>query len=101
MVVQKCLMTSSDEQRARLGRQVVEDSLYLSQNQFGNYIIQNIIKMNDFEQNQRLLKAFAPHLITLCVQKFSSNVIEKCIENFDDITRNMLYEHLERHPVMK
>jgi len=57
--------------------------------------------MGDVEQNQRILKTFIPHLAMLCVQKFSSNVIEKCIENFDDLTRNMLYEQLEKHTVMK
>jgi pumilio RNA-binding family len=77
MVMQKCLLKCSDIQRERLTTHLVEVSLSLSQDQFGNYIIQNIIKMNNFEQNQSMLKAFTPHLVTLCSQKFSSNVIEK------------------------
>lgn len=82
MVMQKCLLKCSDAQRDRLATQLAEVSLSLSQDQFGNYIIQNIIKMNNFEQNQSMLKAFTPHLVTLCSQKFSSNVIEKVSLNF-------------------
>lgn len=57
--------------------------------------------MKNFEQNQNMLEIFSPHLVTLCSQKFSSNVVEKCIENFDDFSRNMLYEQLQKRHVMK
>jgi hypothetical protein len=77
MVMQKCLYHWSDDQRLRLTEWIVEECLDLSQNQFGNYIVQNIIQMNNFEQNQSMLKIFSPHLVTLCSQKFSSNVVEK------------------------
>mmetsp|Transcript_21266 Transcript_21266/g.23671 ORF Transcript_21266/g.23671 Transcript_21266/m.23671 type:complete len:102 (-) Transcript_21266:465-770(-) len=101
MVMQKCLLKCSSSQRKLLCEQIVKDSLILSQDQYGNYIVQNIIQMNDFNQNQKMLKEFTTDLVGLCTTKFSSNVIEKCIENFDDITRNMLYKQLERHHVMK
>jgi len=77
MVMQKCLFQCSDSQRSRLCAQIVKESFVLSQDQYGNYIVQNIIQINDFEQNQEMLKIFIPHLIILCSQKFSSNVIEK------------------------
>lgn len=70
-------MNCSNSQRKKLSTQIVQDSLALSKDQFGNYIVQNIIQMNDFDQNQEMLKIFTPHLIILCSQKFSSNVIEK------------------------
>lgn len=101
MVIQKCLARCSPEQRARLANKVVSDCLLLTQNQFGNYIIQNIIKMKDPDKNVRILKKFSPFLIDLCIQKFSSNVIEKCLENFDNASRNMLYGELEKTNVIK
>jgi hypothetical protein len=77
MVVQKCLSKCSSEQRERLADQVVLDCLALSQNQFGNYIIQSMIANGSPVRNQQILEVFAPHLVMLCTQKFSSNVIEK------------------------
>ena len=77
MVIQKCLMKCSEVQRQKLAGRIVGESLSLAQNEFGNYIIQSIIKMNDVNHNHKILQAFTPHLSILCVQKFSSNVIEK------------------------
>jgi hypothetical protein len=101
MAVQKCLSKCSSEQRERLADQVIIDCLALSQNEYGNYIIQNVIANGSPIRNQQILEVFAPHLVILCTQKFSSNVIEKCIENFDDETLNIMYGHLERYNVMK
>ena len=77
MVIQKCLIKCSNIQRYKLSDRIIEESLFLAQNEFGNYIIQSIIKMNDITQNHKILQAFTPHLAILCLQKFSSNVIEK------------------------
>lgn len=65
IVVQKCFQKCNSQQLSRLAQSVIDNSLYLTQNQFGNYIVQNIIRMNIFEQNQLLFKVFAPHLIML------------------------------------
>lgn len=86
-------MNCSGAQRKKLSTQIVKDSLFLSKDQFGNYIVQNIIQMNDFDQNQEMLKIFTPHLIVLCSQKFSSNVIEKvCVNlvNFSALKTSMI-----------
>ena len=77
MVIQKCLIKCSEVQRCKLAGEIIGESLFLAQNEFGNYIIQSIIKMNDVNQNQLILQTFTPNLAILCLQKFSSNVIEK------------------------
>lgn len=101
MVVQKCLSKCSSLQKDKLVNQIVNESLTLSQNQFGNYIMQHVINEGNYNWNQQILNIFAPHLVLLWTQKFSSNVVEKCIENFDEESRAMLIHNLERTNVMK
>lgn len=45
--------------------------------QYGNYIIQFIVSLNDFQLNRRIVEYFITDINYLSKQKFSSNVIEK------------------------
>ena len=49
-------------------------------NQSGNYIIQSIIKKEDFVLKYQIIETIIKNIVNFSNQKFSSNVVEKCFE---------------------
>ncbi|XP_022966829.1 pumilio homolog 12-like isoform X1 [Cucurbita maxima] len=82
-VLQKCLSCSDHRQRDRLLTAVVCNALFLSQDQYGNYVVQFAF---DLARNPTaipwvisgILKRLEGHFADLSIQKYSSNVVEKC-----------------------
>jgi hypothetical protein len=60
----------------------------------GNYVVQYILENCPPKKTKELLKAPVGHLPKLAMQKFSSNVIETCLEKSDESTRATLIEEL-------
>jgi hypothetical protein len=58
------------------------------QNPFGNYVIQDIIVGWDIEFNIDILNLMCQNIISLSMQKFSSNVVEKCFDIKDEVIFN-------------
>lgn len=44
---------------------------------YGNYLVQFMLQIRNDEFDEELLKEFKPNLLSLCMQKYSSNAIEK------------------------
>ena len=53
---------------------------HLIEDPYGNYLIQNVLKLNDNIRSEKIFTKIARHFIRLSQLKFSSNVIEKCLE---------------------
>ena len=91
-VMQRCLDAASGEQRASLVQQISYCCLTLMQDPYGNYVIQYVL--DHCSQNEIDLIVSCPlgRLNNLSKQKFSSNVIEKCLEkaNEDLLSRYIL-----------
>lgn len=79
-VLQKLMNKCSNEQVRQLGLQVLNNSIILMQDQFGNYVVQYLINMNLPEIDQELIRIVQPYIVGLSSQKFSSNVVEKCLK---------------------
>jgi hypothetical protein len=61
--------------------QVIIDNLgSLIEDPFGNYLVQNVLKIQNKEVNRLIFSFIAGDFIRLSKLKFSSNVIEKCLE---------------------
>jgi hypothetical protein len=69
-----------------------ENALVLIQNPFGNYTLQCIIDNWQLEDIEKLIQMFIGKCSVLSVQKFSSNVIEKCIEKSQYFLKEFLNE---------
>lgn len=74
------------------------NTLTFVRNPYGNYVIQYILELNDFSVNAEIAKQLAGSLIELITyeksRKFSSNVIEKCLQlNLED-TRNAMVKEM-------
>ncbi|ODV85242.1 hypothetical protein CANARDRAFT_179327, partial [[Candida] arabinofermentans NRRL YB-2248] len=79
-VLQKLLNKCNHQQVIQLGQEIVRNSIILMQDQFGNYVVQYLITLDIYELNTELVKIMVPYICELSVQKFSSNVVEKCLK---------------------
>ena len=60
---------------------IIENIHQLIEDPYGNYLVQNVIKLEDKEKNEKIFKQIAKDFIRLSQLKFSSNVIEKCLDS--------------------
>ncbi|KAJ4827134.1 hypothetical protein Tsubulata_045691 [Turnera subulata] len=79
-VLQKCLSHSDGEQRRRLVCEVTSNALILSQDPFGNYVVQFIFELRLPWATLDILDQLEGNYGDLSVQKYSSNVVEKCLK---------------------
>ncbi|OMH83485.1 Pumilio domain-containing protein [Zancudomyces culisetae] len=89
-VFQKCLdLASSGYQQQQLAMAIIQNALFLVQNPYGNYVVQYLLDMDRVEYFESLIAQFSPHVTSLSTQKFSSNVIEKCIKKKTSIHKRL------------
>ena len=69
-----------------------DNALMLIQNPFGNYALQCVIDNWEKEDLEILMRSFIGKCSVLSVQKYSSNVIEKCIEKSPEFLKEFLNE---------
>ncbi|KAF8557392.1 ARM repeat-containing protein [Imleria badia] len=93
-VLQRCIDHASDHQRVQLVNEITYNALTLVQDPYGNYVVQYILDLNDNRFSDAVIRQFTGNVCALSVQKFSSNVIEKCIRVAEHSTRKMLIEEL-------
>ncbi|CZS99797.1 hypothetical protein WAI453_003547 [Rhynchosporium graminicola] len=94
-VLQRCIDHASGDQKAWLIRQISDNAYVLVQDPFGNYVVQYILDLNETLFTEPLVAMFAGRVPQLSKQKFSSNVIEKCLrcaqeESKDNLIQEML-----------
>jgi len=64
---------------------ISQNSLEIVQNPFGNYVIQHILDEWGAEVANSIVEVILKNIISLSMQKFSSNVVEKCFDNVDEV----------------
>jgi len=92
-IVQKLLQHSTDEQKHILVKQIIERTIPLSYNAFGNYVIQFLLE-NDSKMQKEIIARVYKDLLKLSLNKYGSNVVEKCILNGDEIDRETLFNYV-------
>ncbi|QSL66194.1 hypothetical protein MERGE_000569 [Pneumocystis wakefieldiae] len=95
-VLQRCIDHASDSQKIQIAKEITKHALNLVQDPFGNYVVQYILDLGDARFSEPLIHRFIGNVCLLSVQKFSSNVIEKCIRMAESPTRNLLIQELPR-----
>lgn len=92
-VLQRCIDAATPTQKNNLVDKVIECAVELVQDAFGNYVVQYVIDLNSHDANGRLAMLFIKSMQVLATQKFSSNVIEKCLQqNTSAIQQVMIQE---------
>ena len=77
-----------------LVNQVLSCADKLATNQFGNYVVQNILTSKKPEYMEALIQSFKGHFFEFSMHKFASNVIEKCIRNADKRQQQEIFNEI-------
>jgi Pumilio-family RNA binding repeat len=83
-VIQRCLDSPQSESRAYLVRCIVARSLDLMQDAYGNYVVQYVLDVCCDDDVHAVCESVVGRVNLLAIQKFSSNVMEKCLERCND-----------------
>ena len=93
-VLQRCIDHSTGYQRAQLIARITENAFALVQDPFGNYVVQYILDLDEAQFTKPLCLSFSGSVPALSKQKFSSNVIEKCLRMADPETKRTMIEEM-------
>jgi Pumilio-family RNA binding repeat len=93
-VLQRCIDHAKGQQRSKLIGSITRNSFSLVQDPFGNYVVQYILDLDEPKFTQPLCLSLAGNIPGLSKQKFSSNVIEKCLRTADVETKRMMIEEM-------
>jgi hypothetical protein len=93
-VLQRCIDHASDSQKMQLINEVIANALVLVQDPYGNYVVQYVLDLAFPGLASELARRFLGHIPILSTQKFSSNVIEKCLNVADVPTRAVVIQEL-------
>jgi len=69
----------------KIQQKLAENAITLVQNSYGNYSIQTTFENWDYSLTVPIIKQFFGKMCALSMQKFSSNVIEKCLERGGEV----------------
>ncbi|KAK9289370.1 hypothetical protein L1049_007525 [Liquidambar formosana] len=93
-VLQKCLSYSDGEQRHHLMCEIISNALTLSQDPFGNYLVQYVFDLKLSWATAEVLNQLEGNYGYLSMQKYSSNVIEQCLSNAGEEQLSRIIEEL-------
>jgi len=80
--MQRALDRCSHEDREAIFAIIAANCVELSMDPYGNYLVQYLLSSNNSEALSTIIpQAFANSMIALCCNKFSSNVVEKCLHH--------------------
>ncbi|KAG0196781.1 hypothetical protein BGX33_001286, partial [Mortierella sp. NVP41] len=89
-VLQRCIDHASVSQKIQLVREITYNALTLVQDPYGNYVVHRQ------PPHRCSHRRFIGNVCALSVQKFSSNVMEKCIRVAEPDTRKFLVEMINK-----
>jgi len=79
--MQKCIDSANQQQKRDLTLTIARHTKLFVRDPFANYVIQYVLDLKMDEINTEIGNQLLGSLLTLGREKFSSNVIEKCLEN--------------------
>ncbi|KAG0327862.1 hypothetical protein BG000_000757 [Podila horticola] len=93
-VLQRCIDHASVSQKIQLVSEITYNALTLVQDPYGNYVVQYALDLADNRFADAFIRRFIGNVCALSMQKFSSNVMEKCIRVAEPDTRKFLIEEM-------
>ena len=99
--LQKFIDLGNNRQKYKLINNIVNNIKKLMGNQCGLYIIQFVMNKRDHQINDIILQKIIPNLIKYSKKKYSSNVIEKCLETCSPNAVNKLIEILKSDIIVR
>lgn len=83
-VLQRCIDYSIGAQQQRLVAEIAANAFSLSQDAYGNYVVQYILALEMPWVIEDVINHLESKYAILSMQKYSSNVIETCLKNSGD-----------------
>ncbi|XP_008812064.2 uncharacterized protein LOC103723048 [Phoenix dactylifera] len=99
-VLQKCLSHCNGEQKHRLMYAISSSSFILSQDPYGNYVVQYILDEKVPWVTDLILDQLAGKYSCLSMQKYSSNVVEKCLKVAGEEQHAKIIHELMNNPLL-
>jgi len=93
-VIQRCLDSPSGPARSNLVCRIVDKSLELMQDAYGNYVVQYVLDVCSDDDVHAVCESVVGKVNILAIQKFSSNVMEKCLERCADRVKEHYMQEL-------
>ena len=91
---QKCMLLVDKVQQKKLMMSVVSIADLLFNNQFGNYLIQFVLNIENTEANNIIISKYFSNFYYYVSQKCSSNVFEKCFKYCSSEMKNQIIDNL-------
>jgi hypothetical protein len=86
-VIKKLINTNQSETiKKRILEEIQYNCLEIVQSPFGNYAIQHVLEEWGMEISKNIILIIKENIVSLSMQKFSSNVVEKCLEMSDNVS---------------
>ncbi|KAL6179486.1 hypothetical protein ACLB2K_051001 [Fragaria x ananassa] len=93
-VLQKCIAHANGRHRDKLVTEVSRNGLLLSQDPYGNYVVQYVIELKIPAVMARVISQLKGHFVLLSMQKCSSHVVEKCLKHYEESRAKVIQELL-------
>lgn len=100
-VLQRYLVNREDSFCKQLIEKLDKNFFLLAVDQFGNYIIQSIMKLNDQQLNDSFAMKMIDNIIYYSKHKFSSNIVEKCFDYCSEDIKTKLITILSEEEAIK
>ncbi|GLT70949.1 hypothetical protein SLA2020_429950 [Shorea laevis] len=93
-VLQRCISHSIGEHQEKLIAEISANGLLLAQDAYGNYVVQFILELRIPSATSTLTSQFEGNYVHLSTQKFSSHVVEKCLDVLNYESRSRIIREL-------
>eukprot|EP01089_Gocevia_fonbrunei_P019667 TRINITY_DN703_c0_g2_i1.p1 TRINITY_DN703_c0_g2~~TRINITY_DN703_c0_g2_i1.p1 ORF type:complete len:676 (+),score=113.15 TRINITY_DN703_c0_g2_i1:55-2082(+) len=93
-VLQRCIDHAVEKQKLQLITEIAANALALVKDPYGNYVVQYVLDLPYAGVISILISKLKGHLVELSTQKFSSNVVEKCLTVGSATTRSWMVAEL-------
>lgn len=92
--LQKCIEFGTEKQRNDMINSSIKHSRNFLTDKYGNYVLQSIISYQNYIAIRVITESFLKDILKLSKEKFSSNVVEKCMDYCDNETKEKILKRL-------
>ncbi|VFQ72072.1 unnamed protein product [Cuscuta campestris] len=93
-----CVENADVQSRERLVAEIIVNSLVLSEHPYGNYVVQNIVGLKNPKCTGEIVNQLAGSFVGLSMDKYGSNVVEKCLKESEERQANRIIQEIIYSP---